>query len=171
VSTVGEIDLLAYDGDVCAYDNPTLVFVQSGGNNPDAAISSPSTAKNWISVGSTTYDVEEQAYFTSTGLLEDGRRGPLVTAPGYRVTAARAVYPPGSGACGAERVYRHELQRAHLVPDSFAGSMDRYAIRTGQNMTSALVSARACWCTCRAAHAHLSHRRPEHHHDVRHAAV
>lgn len=93
--------------DEIGYDNPNFVTVVAAGNDgPLGKVGSPASAKSVVSVGaaysrpedyfptSPTYTYELQASFSSIGPLRDGRRAPLVLAPGVLVQAARGLPPP-----------------------------------------------------------------------------
>jgi hypothetical protein len=88
----GEYDDLCNIVDTLQYNNRRFVLVFSCGNDgPDKACVSPSTAKSVLSTGAILYDLTKQAYFSSNGRLADGRRAPLVTAPGWAVNAPFAL--------------------------------------------------------------------------------
>lgn len=89
----GTYDDLCYLFDLMVYNYPHLTNVISAGNS-GKPMAPPASAKNIISVGATSFDLSEQAYFSSTGLLADGRWGPLVTAPGWDVVTPRAFAEP-----------------------------------------------------------------------------
>lgn len=114
----GVYDDFAAQFDAWAWANPEFVFVVAAGNcgdSPQTNLASPASAKNVISVGASFLGPEAYAdgsrgytnppaervaassvaSFSSFGPLDDGRIGPLVTAPGVLVRSARAGGPPG----------------------------------------------------------------------------
>lgn len=112
----GSYEIISSDVDDSLYANPTWVAAVAAGNAGDAggSGSDPATAKNVLSVGATMlgsqayaagdrgydpthvatypylYDPTSIASFTSIGPWADGRRGPLVCAPGVAVLSAAA---------------------------------------------------------------------------------
>lgn len=79
--------------DTQQYAYPHLTHVYSAGNSGDP-MSPPASAKSPITAGATTYNLDHQTDFSSTGLLLDGRMGPIVMAPGRSVTTAYALAEP-----------------------------------------------------------------------------
>lgn len=93
--------------DTISYNNPRFVQVVAGGNaGPSAKVGSPGSAKSVISVGSafsrpedyfptsSAYTYLLQSRFSSVGPLADGRKAPLVLAPGESVNSPHALPPP-----------------------------------------------------------------------------
>ena len=93
--------------DTVSYENPRFVHVVSAGNSgPSGKVGSPGSAKSPISTGSaysrpedyfptsSSYTYQLQSRFSSVGPLADGRRAPLVLAPGESVNSAHALAPP-----------------------------------------------------------------------------
>jgi hypothetical protein len=99
--------------------NQEILICFAAGNSGEQRINTPSSAKNVLSVGASenvrkggldgcgTRDedadnVQELAFFSSTGPLADGRMKPDICAPGTHVTGAASQSPDfvGSGVCG-----------------------------------------------------------------------
>ena len=93
-SDPGVYDELCADTDTLSYQNPTLANIFSAGNDPNSPTFSPGCAKNVLSVGAVFYDIRAQTFFSSTGYLPDGRRSPLVSAPGWNVIAPMSLQFP-----------------------------------------------------------------------------
>lgn len=86
------------------WDNPQYGIVYAAGNEGPYAdtIRAPGTAKNVITVGATGsggVDPENNAYFSSHGPTDDGRRKPDITMPGSDTISAACDYNPSSYNC------------------------------------------------------------------------
>ena len=96
LNLVGHYTSDSRSADSFAYDYPDFLILFSAGDSGTLGVSSPSTAKNVLSVGATTtgsYGSEpmgEVAPFSSNGPTEDGRIKPDLVAPGVMLCSARA---------------------------------------------------------------------------------
>ena len=82
--------------DLFAFENPEFLILFSAGDLSGSGVSSPSTAKNVLSVGSSTtgafgsVEAGDVANSSSTGPTLDGRIKPDLVAPGVMICSARA---------------------------------------------------------------------------------
>ena len=95
-SLVGDYTSDSRSVDWFSNDNPELLVIFSVGDMGEAGVTSPSTAKNVLSVGATTtaaYSSSPIGYVydnSSRGPTSDGRIKPEIVAPGVMICSARA---------------------------------------------------------------------------------
>jgi hypothetical protein len=84
--------------DLLAYQRANMLNVVAAGNDgPWGKVASPANAKNVLSVGASSFLASVQAYFSSTGYSDDGRRKPDVIAPSWNVEGPAAIPNGGPG--------------------------------------------------------------------------
>jgi hypothetical protein len=93
------------DVDRFMWHNPEMLVLFAAGNSGPSldTVSSPSTAKNAVSVGAGDHGDEDPAclaYFSSRGWTHDGRIKPDVVAPGSSVISANSDGDVASDNCG-----------------------------------------------------------------------
>ena len=108
----GYYDDYSHQFDDAAWRYDLLQVVSAGNDGPTGIEGSPATGKNSLSVGAslsfpaafpgwdtaanpTLYDYDSVAMFSSIGPLLDGRRAPVLLAPGVAVEVAYALAEPG----------------------------------------------------------------------------
>lgn len=95
-SLVGQYTSDSRSADLFAFENPEFLVLFSAGDLSGSGVSPPSTAKNVLSVGSSStgafgsVEVGEVANSSSTGPTLDGRIKPDLVAPGVMICSARA---------------------------------------------------------------------------------
>ena len=96
-SLAGQYSAESRSVDQFTYDYPAFLVLFSAGDYSDSGITSPSTAKNVLSIGSSStgsYDSEGigvVSNFSSIGPTLDGRIKPDLVAPGQMICSARAA--------------------------------------------------------------------------------
>lgn len=90
-SSIGSYTLSSMQADQFVWNHPDYLIAFASGNvGVFGAVNSPGTAKNVLTVGATWNDTlqNEFANFSSRGPTRDGRRKPLLVAPGHLVTSS-----------------------------------------------------------------------------------
>ena len=95
-NVVGEYTSDSRSIDLFANDYPEMLVIFSSGNMSDSGVSSPSTAKNSLTVGASTtgaFGSESPGQVSNespSGPTSDGRIKPELVAPGVKICSARA---------------------------------------------------------------------------------
>lgn len=108
------------DVDVFTWQHPDFLIVFAAGNSGTSSgtVSSPSTAKNALSVGATnrSFNADTLAFFTGCGPTDDGRIKPDLVVPGFNIVSA-----DNDGNAGSENCTRRSLSGTSMATPGAAG--------------------------------------------------
>ena len=136
-SLVGQYSADSRSVDQFTYDYPGFLVLFSAGDYSNSGITPPSTAKNVLSIGSTStgaYDSEDigvVSNFSSLGPTLDGRIKPDLVAPGQMICSARAA----EAALASGRQCSDSLHSDGMTP--------QYMALSGSSMATPVVAGAA----------------------------